>query len=1042
MIQSLRRIARVSLRVSATLAALALLASTASAQDGFGQDGFGPTFGSNKITSELSSLTERSDVDGYVADLIAGETLSVTVSTTKGSAARFTVNVVDPDGLDRTIEGKVKAKANKKSAKFSIKNLKVDKTGLWTVRISGIDDTEGGYQAAFKIASAPKVTAKKQDLGGAGPTTRVHSIGGIDGGTLDVKVKWGKKDTPVELLDVRGPDGTVEGIFGEDDEALRLKSRDFSLKKHPIRKGTGTYEVEVGSTGASRYTITMKVAAPPRPGGKVTITAVNDPHLDTQAVPVRSAAGQPVRITGRNFSISPTPTVRFGPFTAPVTAVGGARNFLDVIVPPGADGTIQPVIVINPDGQSAAHDDYIIYVAEAVIEDVVITDGPVLGETQVLATGGARLEVRGRNFRPVDTATLGGTAIGRIDLTSTSFSVVVPPGGPGLIDLVLTDEFGRTQTVSGVVRRVGMADATSDTSPGRTTLDDLSAFDAALGDLDRDGRVDDIVIVTYNRNSRLYPEYYLNPGPGSYYLENEDNPLGTGAYPRDVYTRLLVGDGGTGVLVDRTSNLPSNGADARGVDDFNALAVALGDLDGERGDEIVLGGSGGKTDGTADFDQVRIFTNDGSGGFRLAETIAPRSPITTDSVVAFDETYVPIDPDNPPPEPEEGEDPVDPVGIWAIAGPRSAPRVTTTVAIGDLDGDGDAEIVTGAPGFGYRYINIDPSPVDYTQDPIYISSGSITYVRTGYYFSGTRVFDNDLENSNGFADVTEAVMPSVGTVAEPGAVAFPARHLLLGDVDLDDDLDVIVTWSNPASMIPASADGSYGAYLPYTYGRFAYQYDADTADPVVATRVLLNDGEGNLSDATATWMPAASGVEFWQAHRIALEDLDGDGDLDLILQHRRALNEWREEDAAYDRSSLRILRNDGDAFVDVTATALPELPGGSGGVLRGRAIAVADLDLDGNVEIVIGTSTAFTDDDEVALPSTRVLWGQGEMRWEFADDFVVPTSVDTGEVHALLIGDLDVDGVPSILLFGERIPMTSPGGALNPALFRVQDWLR
>jgi len=542
------------------LGALALVFGVCTA-NALARDGFGPEFGSNKITSELSSLTERPDVDRYVADLMDGETLSVTVSSAKKSAAHFTVIVTDPYGVDRTDEGKVKAKISKKSAKVQVKGVRIDKTGRWTVRISSIDDTEGGYQAAFKIASSPKYKAKKQALGGEAPANRVHSIGCVDGGTITMKVSWGKKDAPVELLDLRGPDGTVAGIFGPDDEALRVKSTSISLKKHPIRQGTGTYDVEVGSDGTSRYTITMKVAAPPRPKGKSLITAVNDPHLDAQAVPVRSAAGQPVRITGRNFSINPAPTVRFGPFVAPVVAVGGARNFIDVIVPQGEDGALQAVTVVNPDGQSTSHDDYIVYVSEAVIDEVVITDGPTLGNGQVLMSGGARLQVRGRHFLPVDTATLGGVPVGRTDFTTTSFTVFVPPGGPGPIDFVMTDEFGRVQTVFGVVSRVGMEDVTSQVSPRRTMEDDLSAFDAVIGDLDRDGRADDVVIVTYNRNSRLYREYYLNPGPGYVWLEKFDNPVGVGDEAQDVYTRLLISPGATGVLEDHTSNLPGLGAD-------------------------------------------------------------------------------------------------------------------------------------------------------------------------------------------------------------------------------------------------------------------------------------------------------------------------------------------------------------------------------------------------------------------------------------------------------------------------------------------------
>ena len=54
------------------------------------------------------------------------------------------------------------------------------------------------------------------------------------------------------------------------------------------------------------------------------------------------------------------------------------------------------------------------------------------------------------------------------------------------------------------------------------------------------------------------------------------------------------------------------------------------------------------------------------------------------------------------------------------------------------------------------------------------------------------------------------------------------------------------------------------------------------------------------------------------------------------------------------------------------------------------------------------------------------------------EDFVFPTTEDSGEVHALALGDFDDDGDPALLLVGEALPRTS----LNSTYLRLFDWLR
>jgi hypothetical protein len=504
---------------------------------------------------------------------------------------------------------------------------------------------------------------------------------------------------------------------------------------------------------------------------------------------------------------------------------------------------------------------------------------------------------------------------------------------------------------------------TTSRQPGSSSVDNFIALRGAVGDLDNDGSADDVVITDIYGGS-----------------------LGT----QTVYTRILFGQSGT--LADVTStNFPAVSSSG---DDYRAYAVAIGDLDGDSDQDIAIAGNPqyvyNSSTGQSYTLEVRAFSNNGSGTFTPSAYSPRRRTTDVTCYDAFGARYT-------------------------VFRPLNSPGVATALAIGDLDGDGNVEIVMATDFYRWGSVYINPSYVSFTPGNYYDAFASSHYTSnsTTYYSSGTRIFEN--RGSYGFEDVSFPRLPLAGTI--PSFLPdFVARDVKLGDIDGDPagSLDMVVTWNNPYTTTPS---GQY--------------YNNDIARN--CTRVLINDSHGFFSDQTSTWMPAVSSPEFWQGHRLELADLDGDGKKDLVLLYAITLGGGTSS-----TPSLRILHNTGSSFSNVTSTALPSLPlaGTADDNLRGNALAIRDVDGDGNLDILVGTTETLLDSSGNQIRSTRLLLGDGAMHFRISNAFLPPASVDTGETTDLLIGDLAGNPQPSLILLSENVPGTSTNGER----LRVFDW--
>ncbi len=364
--------------------------------------------------------------------------------------------------------------------------------------------------------------------------------------------------------------------------------------------------------------------------------------------------------------------------------------------------------------------------------------------------------------------------------------------------------------------------------------------------------------------------------------------------------RLLLNDG-QGAFIDATETLwPSR--------DSETLAVAAADLDGDGAMDVLDGGVGGVID---------VWFGDGTG--RLEIDPARAAPAVNGTVHAFAIGDVDGDGDLDVAVAVSGQSALlinDGTGRLVDDTLTRLPQEagdTQALVLADLDGDGDLDLMLA---------NAGPSPLFAQQNALWFNDGS-----------------------GSFTDVTAARLPTRSDFS---------YALVVGDVDVDGDLDVIVgNWNIPLPPNPAQPnvllhnDGT---------GRFTEATAGELPPDLAATAGLALgdlDGDGDLDLATVHAQGAPDFV-YWNdgtgrftfalylpgtasssSYAIALGDLDGDGDLDVVVGRR-------------DQHNV-VIRNDGaGVFTDVSATIQPNV------VDATVAVALADVDGDQDLDVFFG----------------------------------------------------------------------------------------